>query len=142
MIFKMIRELEKEDYHKDFLDLINYFTREPKCFTYDEFINIFTKINDSLTLVIEENNIIIATGKLLIEQKFHNNFSKMGHVEDVVVLEEYRGKGFGNILMKKLIEIGKEKGCYKIVLNCNQENVEYYKKLGFIEKGTEMCLYV
>ena len=138
----MIRELEKEDYHKDFLDLINYFTQDPKSFTYDEFINIFTKINDSLTLVIEENNIIIATGKLLIEQKFHNNFSKMGHVEDVVVLEEYRGKGFGNILMKKLIEIGKEKGCYKIVLNCNQENVEYYKKLGFIEKGTEMCLYV
>ena len=66
----------------------------------------------------------------------------MGHIEDVVVLEEYRGKGFGNILMKKLIEIGREEGCYKIVLNCNQENVGYYKKLGFIEKGTEMSLYL
>jgi len=137
----MIRKLEKEDYHKGFLDLINYFTQDPKSFTYDEFINIFKKINNSLTLVIEENNIIIATGKLIIEQKFHNNFAKMGHIEDVVVSEQCRGKGYGNLLMKKIIEIGKERGCYKMVLNCNSENIEYYKKLGFIKKGTEMSLY-
>jgi len=137
----MIRKLEKEDYHKGFLDLINYFTQDPKSFTYDEFINIFKKINNSLTLVIEENNIIIATGKLIIEQKFHNNFAKMGHIEDVVVSEQCRGKGYGNLLMKKIIEIGKERGYYKMVLNCNSENIEYYKKLGFIKKGTEMSLY-
>ena len=138
----MIRKLEKEDYYKGFLDLINYFTKQSKNFTYEEFVKVFTNMTNSIVLVIEKDDKIIGTGKLLIEQKFHNNFAKMGHIEDVIVLDEYRGSGYGSLLMKKLIEIGKEKKCYKIVLNCNQENVEYYKKLGFIEKGTEMSLYV
>jgi len=136
----MVRKLEREDYHKGFLDLINYFTRDPKSLTYEEFLDVFTKNNNSITLVIEENNKIISTGKLLIEQKFHNNFAKMGHIEDVVVLESHRGKGYGSLLIKELIKIGKN--CYKIVLNCNSNNIEYYKKLGFIEKGCEMSLYV
>ena len=138
----MIRELEKGDYHKGFLKLINYFTRDPKPVSHEEFIKVFESTTNSIVLVVEQEEKIVGTAKLLVEQKFHNNFSKMGHIEDVVVLEEYRGKGFGKLLMKKLIEFGKEKGCYKIVLNCNQENVEYYKKLGFIEKGAEMSLYV
>ena len=141
-MYKMIRELEKEDYHKGFLDLINYFTKNPKHVSYEDFVKVFESITNSIVLVVEEKEKIVGTAKLLVEQKFHNNFSKMGHIEDVVVLEEYRGKGIGKLLMKKLIEFGKEKGCYKIVLNCNQENVEYYKKLGFIEKGAEMSLYV
>ena len=137
----MIRELEKSDYYKGFLNLINYFTKNPKPVSYEDFVKVFESITNSIVLVVEEREKIVGTAKLLVERKFHNNFSKMGHIEDVVVIEEYRGKWFGNLLMKKLIEIGKEKGCYKIVINCNQENVEYYKKLEFIEKGTEMSLY-
>ena len=138
----MIRELEKQDYHKGFLDLINYFTRNPKFFTYEEFVKVFENTTNSITFIIEEREKIIGTAKLIIEQKFHNNFCKMGHIEDVVVLKEYRSKGYGTLLLNKLIEIGKKKECYKIVLNCNQKNTEYYKKLGFIEKGLEMSLYV
>jgi len=137
----MLRNLKKEDYHKGFLDLINYFTKEPNNFTYEEFSKFFDKINDSIILVIEEDNKIIGTAKLLIEQKFHNNFSKMGHIEDVVILKEYREKGYGTLLMKELIKISKENNCYKIILNCNTENIDYYKKMGFIEKGIEMSLY-
>ena len=138
----MIRELEKEDYYKGFLDLINYFTKQPKNFTYEEFVKVFKNITDSITLVIEEETKIIGTAKLLIEQKFHNNFAKMGHIEDVVILEKYRNRCYGSLLMNKAIEIGKKEKCYKIVLNCNKENTEYYKKLGFKEKGTEMSLYI
>jgi len=138
----MIRILEKEDYYKGFLDLINYFTKQPKNFTYEEFIKVFKNIKNSIILVIEEKEKIIGTAKLLIEQKFHNNFAKMGHIEDVVVLEKYRNKGYGSLLMNKLIEIGEKENCYKIVLNCNKGNIEYYKKLGFIEKGSEMSLYI
>ena len=138
----MIRELEKSDYHKGFLNLINYFTRDPKPVSYEEFVKIFESLTNSIILVIEEEEKIVGTAKLILEQKFHNNFSKMGHVEDVVVLEDFREKGFGSLLIKELIKLGNERGCYKIVLNCNLENVEYYKKLGFIKKGTEMNLYV
>jgi len=139
--YKMIRELKKEDYYKSYLDLINYFTKYPRKYSYEEFVNIFNNINNSIILVIEKDDKIIGTAKLLIEQKFHNNFAKMGHIEDVVILEEYRGSGYGSLLMEKLIELGKEKNCYKIVLNCNKENIDYYKKLGFMEKGLEMSLY-
>ena len=31
----------------------------------------------------------------------------MGHIEDVVILEEYRRSGYGSLLMEKLINLGK-----------------------------------
>ena len=44
----MIRELKKEDYYKGFLDLINYFTQEPRHFTYEEFVKTFTNMTNSI----------------------------------------------------------------------------------------------
>ena len=139
--YKMLRKLEKEDYYKEFMELINYFTRYKQHITYDNFEQVFEINEGNIILVIEKNNRIIGTGKLMIEKKFHNNLSNMGHIEDIIVLEEYRKKGYGKLIIEELIRFGKENNCYKLVLNCNAENIEYYKKINFIEKGYEMCLY-
>ena len=139
----MIRPLEINDYDKGFMDLINYFTRFPEHKTKEEFIKQFSTINSKIfVLEDKKNKTIICVGTLHIENKFHNNFKNIAHLQDIVVKEEYRGQGFGKQMILFLIEKAKTKNCYKIVLNSNENNKLFYKKLGFIEKGSEFNLYI
>ncbi len=67
------------------------------------------------------------------------NGSKVGHIEDIIIDEEYRGKGIGKMLIEYLKSMCNE--CYKIVLYCANHNIEFYEKLGFIKKDNCMQLY-
>jgi glucosamine-phosphate N-acetyltransferase len=49
--------------------------------------------------------------------------------------------GFGKLLVKKCIEHAKEMNCYKIILNCNENNMIFYEKQGFQKKENQMALY-
>jgi glucosamine-phosphate N-acetyltransferase len=84
------------------------------------------------------NKNIIATGKILIEQKMHNNFSNMGHIEDIVVDENYRKFGLGKYIINKLTEYGFENDCYKIVLCCNDNNDKFYINCDY-KKRNRIC---
>lgn len=83
---------------------------------------------------------IIGTATLLVEQKFIHNGGKVGHIEDVAVRKEYEGNGVGSDIVKKLIELAKEKECYKIILDCNEKNIPFYQNLGFFRYENEMRL--
>lgn len=137
-----IRLLEKKD-KDEYLELINVFTREPKEIRKED----FEKWHDlsfgqnALIYVLLREDKIVGTGKLLVEYKFNNNLTVAGHIEDIVVNSNCRGMGFGSIIVKYLINIGKEKGCYKIILSCNDKYLEFYEKCGFMRKGNEMCVY-
>lgn len=62
-----------------------------------------------------------------------------GHVDDetpslaISLYEEYRGKGYGTAMMKKMLEILKEKGYRKVSLSVQKANraVRLYESLGF-----------
>ncbi len=140
----MIRLIERNDFNKYYMNLINIFTRTPIVQTYENFCNILDKIQNqgSLIYVIEEDNIIVSTLKLNIEQKLHNNFSSVGHIEDVVTHPDYRNKSYASKLIEYAINECKKKNCYKIILCCNPDKITYYEKCGFIKKGSEMTLYV
>ncbi|MEM5875494.1 MAG: GNAT family N-acetyltransferase [Candidatus Aenigmatarchaeota archaeon] len=61
-------------------------------------------------------------------------------LEDVFVLEEYRSKGIGTELVKRAIELAKEKNCYKILATSRFEREyihKWYEKLGFKRFGYE-----
>lgn len=139
-----IRAICHDDYHKGYMALINYFTRSPLDCSYEDFVCGLERIwaQNSHIFVIEDNSKIVGTIKVLIEHKLHNNQKPVGHIEDVVVCEEYRQKGIGNMLIQHGISVCKQMKCYKIVLACNSANVDFYKKCGFIEKGVEMSLYL
>ena len=86
----MIRKLEKSDY-KEYLNLISLFRN-----TYFS-IKEFNKVLDEITQFTEiwifsENNKICGSATLLLEKKFIHNISKVGHIEDVIVLDKYRGR--------------------------------------------------
>ena len=68
---------------------------------------------------------------------FHNFSTFLGragiYLEDLFVLPEYRGKGFGKGLLKVLAKITKERGCGRLEWSCldwNEPSIEFYKALG------------
>jgi len=64
----------------------------------------------------------------------------VGIIENLFVHEKFRRLGIGSALIKNLINKAKEIGCYKIVCTSRHENIkvhEFYKKLGFQDRGLE-----
>ncbi|XP_024394346.1 glucosamine 6-phosphate N-acetyltransferase isoform X4 [Physcomitrium patens] len=88
-----------------------------------------------------EKGQIIATGSVLIEHKFLRNCGKVGHIEDVVVDQTVRGQRLGQRIIESLTQFAKDKGCYKVILDCSVENAAFYEKCGYKRKEIQMAAY-
>ena len=77
---------------------------------------------------------IVGAITLIIEQKLIHNGKCCGHIEDFVVLEEYRSQGIGSLLIDYVINISKQNNCYKCILDCNENLESYYKKKDLLKK--------
>lgn len=82
-------------------------------------------------LFIEEND--IPAGFALFFHNFSTFLGKGGiYLEDLFVKEEYRSKGYGKALLKKLSEITKERGCGRLDWTCldwNKPSLDFYESL-------------
>jgi len=68
---------------------------------------------------------------------FHNFSTFLGkpgiYLEDLFVLEEHRGKGYGTKLLARLAALALERNCGRLewaVLDWNESSIEFYKSLG------------
>jgi len=68
---------------------------------------------------------------------FHNFSTFLGkpgiYLEDLFVLEEYRGNSYGKKLLAKLAALALERNCGRLewaVLDWNEPSIEFYKSLG------------
>ena len=68
---------------------------------------------------------------------FHNFSTFLGrsglYLEDLFVLPEYRRKGYGKALLKKLAQIAVERGCGRFewwCLDWNRPSIDFYLSLG------------
>ena len=68
---------------------------------------------------------------------FHNFSTFLGragiYLEDLYVKPEYRGKGYGKGLLKKLAQIAVERGCGRLewwCLDWNKPSIDFYLSLG------------
>ena len=55
------------------------------------------------------------------------------YLEDIFVMEEFRGKGFGKSMLTYLAKLAVEKDCGRLewaVLDWNEPSIEFYKSLG------------
>ena len=94
---------------------------------------IFEKQKAEVLFVCEE-------GKELGFALFFHNFStflgRAGiYLEDLFVLPEYRGNGYGKALLKKLAQIAVERGCGRLEWSCldwNSPSIDFYRALGAI----------
>ena len=136
------RKLQKNDYNKKYLDLLSQLTEVNKeKISFVDFCNFIDKLNENHhIIVIIHNNKIVASGTLLIEDKIIHGMSKVGHIEDIVVDSNSRGLGLGKKIISYLTNLAKENNCYKVILNCNEENCKFYQKCGFVKKEIEMAI--
>jgi glucosamine-phosphate N-acetyltransferase len=134
----IFRTLTKADYIS-YLILIRDF--RDTAFTEDEFISTLDTISKTSDIIVmEENGELIATATLLYETKFIHNISKVGHLEDVCIKKEYRGKRLGRQLIEYIAQLAKEKGCYKATLYCEDCNVDFYRKCNFKCVGNQLIM--
>lgn len=68
---------------------------------------------------------------------FHNFSTFLGragiYLEDLFVKPEYRGRGYGKALLRKLAAIALKRGCGRLewwCLDWNQPSIDFYKSLG------------
>lgn len=70
---------------------------------------------------------------------FHNFSTFLGragiYLEDLFVLPEYRGRGFGKGLLRELARIAVERGCGRLEWSCldwNKPSIDFYLSLGAV----------
>ncbi|HJN53700.1 MAG TPA: GNAT family N-acetyltransferase [Flavobacteriaceae bacterium] len=100
----------------------------------------FTFNTSSNSIVGIYNNKIVAYGSVVIENKIRGEVA--GHIEDIVVDSDVRGKMVGVSLVKELIEISRKKGCYRITLFCNKKLINFYSRNGFKVNNVVMKKYL
>jgi len=78
---------------------------------------------------------------------FHNFSTFLGrsgiYLEDLFVLPEYRGKGYGKSILKHLAKIAVERGCGRLewwCLDWNKPSIDFYLSLG-AEAMTDWTVY-
>tara|TARA_B110001450_G_scaffold166218_1_gene154953 strand:- start:7598 stop:8035 length:438 start_codon:yes stop_codon:yes gene_type:complete len=133
-----------EKYYNQILDLYSIFTKfDRNIMTFIKLKNIFENLpeNHNIKFYLDEENNIIGAITLIIEQKIIHNGKCVCHVEDFVVLEKEQKKGVGALLLQHVLQIAKQKKCYKVILDCHPLLENYYIKKGFSRKGNNMGLY-
>lgn len=121
--------------------LILYFIKELAA--YEKMLDEVVATEDVLKewlFVKQKAEVIFAleNGKELGFALFFHNFStflgKAGiYLEDLYVIPEYRGKGYGKGLLKELAGIAVERGCGRLewwCLDWNKPSIDFYLSLG------------
>jgi len=92
---------------------------------------IFDKKKAEVIFAMEDNKEI---GFALFFHNFSTFLGRAGlYLEDLFVLPEYRGKGYGKAILQKLARIALERGCGRLewwCLDWNRPSIDFYLSLG------------
>ena len=69
----------------------------------------------------------VGTGRLLPD----------GHIGRMAVLKEWRGRGIGGLILRRLMDKARERGDREVVLSAQVHAVAFYRAHGFVEEGAE-----
>ena len=78
----------------------------------------------------------------IFEYKFIQDVCIYAHIEDVCVSKKHRRVGLGKQLVNHLLQQVKCKNCYKVTLDCSDENVPFYLACGLEKRGNQMSQLV
>lgn len=134
-----------EDIKSQYLYLLSQLTETP-IITTEEFINQIIKISEIGDIIIcysnEHNKVtIVGSGTIIYEPKIIHGCKNVGHIEDIVVYEKYRGYGIAKKILEKLVDLASIKNCYKVILDCKKDLITFYEKNGFCQNNYQMTKY-
>lgn len=102
---------------------------------------IFDKEKAEVIFLAEDGKEV---GMILFFYNFSTFMGRAGiYLEDLFVLPEYRGKGYGKALLKKLAQITVERECGRLEWCCldwNQPSIDFYLSMG-ARKMDEWTIY-
>ncbi|MFB6215854.1 MAG: GNAT family N-acetyltransferase [Candidatus Aenigmatarchaeota archaeon] len=133
----MIREVEHGDLEA-VLDVLHQLSPESRDVDRKRLEDVLdTIIHDTnhYLYVFEEDGEILGTGTLVVQENLTHAGKPYGHIENIVTDRDARGRGIGQTIVKHLIKKAKERGCYKTVLDCEEDLVGFYKKCGLNTTG-------
>lgn len=141
VIYDTLLNIIKNDVIKEqYFELLGQLTDAP-IMTNDEFINKVNEISKMGTIIVCYNHFqIIGTGTIIVEPKLIHGGKSVGHIEDIVVHKDHRKKGIATNIVNKLVDLY-DHCCYKIILDCKDELVDFYKLAGFKKYGNQMAKY-
>lgn len=145
--FYTVRQIDKVDIEEGgFLDTLKNLSSNPIMEKKRAF-QILDEINSNPLHKIlvavgrsKANSIVIGATTLLIEPKFIYSGGRVGHIEDVVVRDGYQKKGIGKKLVACATLLAKKMQCVKVILDCSNENIPFYRKLGYAYQDN--CMFI
>ena len=136
----IFRNIEKKDLDQVFVLLNQLKQIDIDNIDKDKAWSDFINNTASNSVVGLHNDKIVAYGSVVVENKIRGEVA--GHIEDIVVDSEVRGKMIGVSLIKELIKVAKNKGCYRITLFCKETLVNFYGRNGFEVNNVVMKKYL
>ena len=115
----MIRKLKESD-----ILGLNNLPPADWTFDYESFLNNYGKDDFFHAFVMICNERIIGTGNVLLK-------GKIGWLANIIIVDDYRGKGLGFEMTKFLVEFLSEKGAETQLLIATDLGEKVYQKIGF-----------
>lgn len=143
------RPLKHSDFKNGYLELLSVLTTvgDISKSQYEERFNQMKRSNEVeehyVIVVIEElaSGKIVAASTLFLELKFIHECAMRGRLEDVAVLEAYRGQQLGELVVKIIVELAREVyKCYKLSLDCKDKLIKFYAKNDFNYDSNMLCI--
>jgi GNAT superfamily N-acetyltransferase len=109
------------------------------------FKNIVEDRNQELIVLTDEKDKIIGTLQLSYLQYLTYQGGIRAQIEAVRISKEFRGKGYGSLLINWAIDRSKARGAHMLQLTTDKkrpEAKEFYEKLGFVSSHEGMKMYL
>lgn len=139
-----IRRLKSYDWRRGFAATLNSLSPVHIQGGEEDFQFRFEKLSDLefhfFFVALDPHARVVGCLTVFIEQKFIHSCGRVAHIEDVAVHADAQHHGIATKLMEHAKEVAKSFGCYKIILDCSEENVGFYEKLGYHRKEVQMRL--
>jgi GNAT superfamily N-acetyltransferase len=98
----------------------------------------FADYPDYTLYVAERDGEVVGSFALLVMHNLGHLGTPSAIVEDVVVAPTFQERGIGKAMMQFVLELCRDKGCYKLVLSSNARREHahaFYEALGFERHG-------
>ncbi len=138
----LIKILEDTDNIQDYIDCIKDLNSPevPVSSIQDIQYSLSSRPLNILTFVmVTDDKRIVATATMIMEKKLRYK-ALCCHIEDVAVHPEFRGLGYGKMIVDYCVKCSQSNNCYKIRLNCNEQLVGFYESAGFVRNSCGMIL--
>lgn len=133
----VIREAVYDDVYRGLLECLDELS--PTVLEEKDAIRIL-KIREDVnvkTVVFVYEGEVVGTASYFLEPKLFHGGNVACHIEDVATKKDFQKCGVASKIIKHIID-SVEDFSYKIILNCKEELIPFYEKIGFHKHEQQM----